>query len=124
MTGKEITEKLKELNQTSKITCTDTELQEYENYGLLIKNGDKYMTRFGKVISVDLIKTKSFRLTIDLSDLIANCEDIASKEHIKRIYCMNKETYDKYKEQELIVTKSDIDYYRLFENELWRVYLI
>ena len=124
MTGKELTEKLKELNQVSEITCTDTELQEYENYGLLIKSGDKYITRNGKTIKIDLIKTKSFRLTIDLSDLIANCEQIAKTENIKRIYCMSESTYNKYKEQQLIVTKSNIDYYRLYENELWRVYLI
>ena len=51
-------------------------------------------------------------------------EQIAKTENIKRIYCMSESTYNKYKEQQLIVTKSNIDYYRLYENELWRVYLI
>lgn len=121
MKGNEITEKLKELNATDKVICTDTELEEYINYGILIPSGKNYITRTGNKIVVDVIKSKNYRFTIDMSNLIAYCEEIALKEKIKRIYCMSETTYNKYKEQGLIINKSDVDYYRLYEGELWRV---
>lgn len=122
--GKELTEKFNELNKVSKITCTEKELNEYVTYGLLIPVKDKYMTRTGNTITVDIIKSKSFRFNIDLSGLIVQCENIAHKEKIQRIYCMTQKTFDKYKEQQLIVEKHNILYYRLYENELWRVYIL
>ena len=62
--------------------------------------------------------------TLGIYDMSGNVEEIAQQEHIKRIYCMTQATFDKYKEQQLIVNKSNIDYYRLYENELWRVVII
>lgn len=124
MNGKELTEKLNELNQTNKLTCTDAELEEYMNYGLLFQSNDKFMNRNGKVIDVDIIKSKVYKFSIDLSGLICKCEEIAQTDKVKRIYCMSENTYNKYKNQQLIITKGDIEYYRLFENELWRVVIL
>lgn len=120
----EITDKLKEINSTGKLTCTETELTEYLNYGLILPSGKHYITRLGKRVDIDIIKPKSYKFTIDLGDIIYKCEEIAQQENIKRIYCMTQETYNKYKEQQLIVNKSNIDYYRLFDKELWRVVII
>lgn len=124
MNGKELTDKLKELNTVDSIVCSDTELKEYIAYGLLISVGNKYMTRTGKTISVDLIKQKTYRFNIDLSNIIYNCEQLAKDNKIKRIYCMTQATYNKYKEQQLIIQKQNIEYFRLFENELWQIYVI
>ena len=124
MNGKEQTEKLNELNQISKLTCTDDELNEYVGCGLLFQTGNKFMTRNGKVIDVDIIKSKNYKFNIDLGDLISMCEDVSKKEHIKRIYCMTEKTYNIYKNKQLIISKGDIEYYRLFENELWRVIIL
>lgn len=121
MTGKDITEKLNEIKDLDVITCSDAELEEYLNYGILLPSGKKYITRYGKIVDVDVIKSPNFKFSINLSNLISHCEEIALKEKIKRIYCMTETTYNKYKEQNLIVTKSDKDYFRIFENELWLV---
>lgn len=124
MNGKELTEKLNELNQTNKLTCTDTELEDYINCGLLFQSGSNFMSRNGKVVDVDIIKSKKYKFNIDLSNLINKCEEIAQTDKIKRIYCMSEHTYNKYKNQQLIITKGDIEYYRLFENELWKVVIL
>ena len=124
MNGSNISGIIKELNNTGKLQCTEKDLEEYLCYGILIKGNDGYITRTGSKVVVDVIKPKNYRFNLDLSNLICQCEEIASNEHIKRIYCMTKDTYNKYKERQLIVTKSNVDYYRLFENELWRILII
>lgn len=124
LNGREISDKLKEINKTGVLQCTDEELTEYLNYGILIESNNKYITRTGKSVQLDILKPKNYKLNLDLSNLIYQCEEIASKENIKRIYCMTMDTYNKYKNDKYIITKSDKDYYRLFENELWRVVII
>ena len=37
---------------------------------------------------------------------------------------MTEKTYNTYKNKQLIISKGDIEYYRLFENELWRVIVL
>ncbi len=124
MNGKELTDKLKELNTVDSIVCSDTELKEYIAYGLLISVGNKYMTRTGKTISVNLLKQKTYRFNIDLSNIIYNCEQLTKDSKIKRVYCMTQATYNKYKEQQLIIQKQNTEYFRLFENELWQIYVL
>lgn len=124
MNGKELTDKLKELNTVDSIVCSDTELKEYIAYGLLISVGNKYMTRTGKTISVNLLKQKTYRFNIDLSNIIYNCEQLTKDNKIKRVYCMTQATYNKYKEQQLIIQKQNTEYFRLFENELWQIYVL
>lgn len=124
MNGSNISGIIKELNNTGELQCTEKDLQEYLCYGILIQGNDGYITRTGNKVNVDVIKPKNFKFNIDLGDIINRCENIASTEHIKRIYCMTEETYKKYKDRQLIITKSNVDYYRLFENELWRILII
>lgn len=120
----EITEKLKELNNVDSIVCTKKELEEYIGYGILIENDKKYRTRAGKSIKVKVLKPKNFDFDIDLSDLISNCNEIAKNNKIKHIYCMTQATYEKYKQHNLIVNKADIEYFRVFANELWQVNIL
>ena len=37
---------------------------------------------------------------------------------------MSKETYNKYKEQDLIISKGSNEYYRLFAGELWLIQIL
>lgn len=120
--GKELTEKLKELNSVDNIICGEQELNEYIMYGLLVQVGNKYITRTGKSISVDLVKQKRFN--IDLSQLISKCNELAKQNKIKRIYCMTQTTYNMYKQKQLIIEKQNVEYFRLFDNELWQIYII
>lgn len=124
LNGKEISDKIKEINEAGALQCTDDELSEYLNYGILIESNNKYLTRTGKIIQLDILKPKNYKLNLDLSNLISQCEEIAIRDNIKRIYCMTLDTYTKYKNNNKIITKLDKDYYRLFENELWRVVII
>ena len=124
MSGSLISGILDELNSSGKLQCTDKELEEYLIYGILLKVKDGYITRNGKKVVVDVYKPKVYKFNLDIGDIIYRCEDIASKEKVKRIYCMTEDTFNKYKDMQLIVTKADIDYYRLFDNELWRVLII
>ncbi len=120
--GKELTDKLKELNSVDTIVCDENELNEYILYGLLMPNGKSYLTRTGKSISVSLVKPQTFN--INLSNIINMCDELSKSEKVNRIFCMTQKTYDKYKAQQLIIQKQDISYYRIFENELWRVLII
>lgn len=124
MNGKELRSKIKELEETNQLVCTNDELSEYLAYGMLLKFGSKYKTRTGKDVKVELLDVKNTRMSINLSNLIGNCIELASKNKTQHVYCMTTKTYQKYKMQNLIVTKGDIEYYRIFENELWLVYKI
>ena len=69
-------------------------------------------------------ESKTYNMTINLSNIISNCEVLCKNANMKRIYCMTKELYNKYEKLGLILVKGDSIYYRLFENELWLVYII
>ena len=124
MKKSDLTTKLKELNTLNEISCTQKELDEYLTYGMLIETRNGYMTRNGNKINVDVITERVVKFNINLTNIISMCNEIANNENIKHIYCMTKSTYNKYKEQQLIITKQNIDYFRVFENELWRVVII
>ena len=124
MNSKEIRERFGEVNKNNNILCTETELQEFLYSGLLFKTGKTYVSRDRQSIKVKLIKDKNYDFDYDLSNLITICEDKCKEANIKRIYCMSQSCYNKYKEQGFIITKNSNDYYRLFENELWLVYII
>lgn len=124
MNSKEIRERFGEINKNNNILCTETELQEFLYSGLLFKTGKSYVTRDKQPIKIKLIKEKNYEFDYDFSSLITICETKCKEADIKRIYCMSESCYNKYKEQGRIINKNSNDYYRLFENELWLVYLI
>lgn len=124
MNSKEIRERFGELNKDNNILCTETELQEFLYSGLLFKTGKTYVTRDRQTIKIKTLKEPKYDFDIDFNNIITICEKKSKEHNIKRIYCMSQSCYNKYKEQGLITTKNSIDYYRLFENELWLVYII
>lgn len=124
LNGKEIEQRFNQLLNNKKFTCTADEFDLFVNYGLLIKSGKKYVTRNNSKVNLDVIETKTYNMTINLSNIISNCEVLCKNANMKRIYCMTKELYDKYDKLGLILVKDNNVYYRLFENELWLVYII
>lgn len=124
LNGKEIEQRFNQLLSNKKFTCTADEFDLFVNYGLLIKSGKKYVTRNNSKVNLDIIESKTYNMTINLSNIISNCEVLCKNANIKRIYCMTKELYNKYEKLGLILVKGDNIYYRLFENELWLVYII
>jgi len=124
LNGKEIEQRFNQLLNNKKFTCTADEFDLFVNYGLLIKSGKKYVTRNNSKVNLDVIETKTYNMTINLSNIISNCEVLCKNANMKRIYCMTKELYNKYEKLGLILVKGDNIYYRLFENELWLVYII
>lgn len=124
LNGKEIEQRFNQLLNNKKFTCTADEFDLFVNYGLLIKSGKKYVTRNNSKVNLDVIETKTYNMTINLSNIISNCEVLCKNANMKRIYCMTNELYNKYEKLGLILVKGDNIYYRLFENELWLVYII
>ena len=124
MNSREALERFNELNNNNKISCTEDELNNFLMCGLLLKNKNTYVTRNNTTIKIDLIKTKDQNFDINLSSLIVQAEQLAKENNIFRIYCMTEGCYNIYKEQGLIITKQDKEYYKYFEGELWLVNLI
>lgn len=118
----QITDKI---NKESKIECTNNELKQYLDYGILTEILDgKYISNTGKHIDVILIKSKEFRFTLNLATIMAYGNKFVEGDNIKRVYCMTKTTYDKYKQNNLIVTIDNKDYFRYFDKELWKILVI
>ena len=117
-------EKFKDLKKDNIIECTQNDLDEFIMYGLLFKTGNNYITRDKQTININLIEPKQYKFNINLSSLIDQCNELSSKYKIKRIYCMTSRCYNTYKEKGYIVTINNIDYYRIFDKELWLVNIL
>lgn len=124
MKSSECLELYKELCIDNKIDCTQDLLDNFVEFGLLFKSGSKYFSRDNKQIDVNLIKSKTYNFNINLQALIQNSIELSKTNKNNKVYCMTGNTFNRYKEQGLIITKKDVDYYRLFDNELWLVNLI
>lgn len=124
MNSKEVSERFKELNNDNKITCTQEELNDFLMCGILLKFDKSYVTRNNDKIKVNVIKSKNLDFDIDFSEIIEQSEALAKEHHIYRIYCMSKRCYNNYKEQGLIITQNELDYFRYFQGELWLVNII
>lgn len=113
------------INKETKIECTDKELKQYIDYGILTELSDcKYISNTGKQIDVVVFKTKEFRFNINLSSIISCSNKLVEGDNIKRVYCMTKTTYDRYKQNNLIVNINNTDYFRYFDKELWKILVI
>lgn len=119
MTKSGLTEKLKELNSYDNFICSDVELNDYINFGLLVQSNDNtYYTRTGKKLNIDVVKSKNMKFNINLSYML-NLDG-----NFKKVYCMTKNTYEDYKNRNLIVEKSNKEYFRFFDDELWEIIII
>lgn len=108
----------------NKLTCSESELNEYLCYGLLLATEDNYKLLNGKTITVDIYKDKKFTMNINLSHLLTDSYEKLKNVKTNKIYYMTLRCYNKYKEQGLILEQKENSYYRLYNNELWLVSLI
>ena len=113
-----------ELNIDNKLCCTEQTVLDFVNYGILLTSGNKYYTRDFKEIDVNIIKVKTYNLNINLSQYVQQGIELGANNKVNLIYYMTQKTYDKYKDEGLIVPRNNKDYYRLFDKELWLVSLI
>lgn len=118
MTSKDIQILFKELNINNEVHCSKNELKEFLLNGLLIESNNNYYDRLGNNVKVNFIKSLNFNL--NFQSLINE----ANKLKYKKVYFMTSTCYNKYKQDGLIITKNNQDYYRFFDNDLWLVYKI
>ena len=124
MSSKNVYDKFKDLSKDDKLVCTKKDLDEFILYGILLQSGDKYITRDNKSVEVDLIKTKQIGFDLDLRYLLHQGNHLYKQTKNNRIYFMTERCYKRYKEQGFIITKNNQDFYRMFDKELWLVYII
>lgn len=119
MKTSDIYDRYKELCDSGKFICSESELQDFMLCGLIIEAGKgKYILRNTDIKKVIVLNDLSLDFDIDLSSLL----NIDLKEYeTNKVYYMSKRTYDKYKECNLIINEKGKDYYRLFTDELWLV---
>lgn len=124
MSSKNVYEKFKELNKNNVITCTEQDLQEFIMYGLILQTGEDYVTRDNKKLNVDLIKNKELKFNLNFQNLVQVSNKIYKQQEIKKVYFMSSRCYNMYKQQGLIINKDNKEYYRLFDKDLWLVYIL
>jgi len=124
LNGKELEQRFNQLLECDTFTCTSEEFDLFMNYGLLLKSGKSFVTRNNTKVNVQVIQQKVHTMSINLSGLISNCIEMCKVVDTNKIFCMSAKTLSKYEKQGLIIEKNNIKYYRLYNNELWAVYLI
>lgn len=122
MKTSEIYERYDELSKSDKFICSQSELQEFMLCGLVIEAGkNKYMLRNAGIRDITVLKDLNKNFDIDFRPLL----DIDLKEYgTNKVYYMSKDTYNRYKEHNLIITQKGNEYYRFFTNELWLVKIL
>lgn len=122
MKTSEIYDRYKELCNCNEFICSQSELNDFMLCGLIIESGkNKYILRNTDKSKITIIKDPNLEFDIDLSSII-NID--LSKFGTNKVYYMSNDTYNKYKENNLIINKDGYDFYRLFSNELWLVKIL
>lgn len=116
-----IEERFEEIIAGDKFICTQTEFNEFQNYGYLLPCGDKFLTRNGKTIDVDILTTKVNKFDVNLSDIVLTAENESKVILKNKFYCMSEKLYKKYSEMGYIIYRDGKEFFRFFENELWCV---
>lgn len=122
MGTKEIYDRYKELCESDKFICSKSELDEFMLCGLIIETGkNKYVLRNTDIKNITVIKDLNYNFDIDFNKLL----DIDLKPYnTNKVYYMTETTFNKYKEDNLIVEQNGHNYYRLFAGELWLVKIL
>lgn len=102
------------------LICTNEELSEYLNYGVLFKQGKDYYDRSFKKININKPNT----LSIDLRNIISISINVSKSKYCKKIYCMTNKTFNRYYDSGYIISKNNNYYYRFYNNEEWLVNII
>ena len=125
MANKSVSSIYNEALKDGSLRCTQAELDEFLNLGFIFKNGNSFVDRQFRAIHIDIVENTNYRMNINLSQLIGMSKSLLEEQKItNKIYYMTNKTYLKIKNQNLIIIHKDIEYYRLFENELWLVHII
>ena len=125
MSNSPISKMYEEVIKDGMITCTESELCEFLDLGYLFKSGDKYYDRLSRNVCVKIVSARMHTFNIKLNELLQLGNSILSAQHVtNKIYFVTKKTYNLLKSQNLIIQYKGIDYYRLFENELWLIHII
>jgi len=119
-----VEDRFNEILSGKEFICTQEEFNTFSNCGFLFKTDNKYITRSGRVVDVSIVKPKSDKLSIDLSNLIGIAQERASVENVKRVFCMNQSSLEKYETCGLIIEQKGNKFFRVYDNELWLVILI
>lgn len=122
MKTSDVYDRYKELCNNDKFICSQSELQEFMLYGLILETGkNKYILRNTEKRDITVLKDLNHNFNLDLRQYI-NID--LSNYPTNKVYYMSKETYNKYKEQDLIISKGSNEYYRLFVGELWLIQIL
>lgn len=122
MKTSDVYDRYKELCNNDKFICSQSELQEFMLYGLILETGkNKYVLRNTEKRDITVLKDLNHNFNLDLRQYI-NID--LSNYPTNKVYYMLKETYNKYKEQDLIISKGSNEYYRLFAGELWLIQIL
>ena len=124
MTCRSIEKRFKEILLQKDFVCTDKELDEFLSYGLLLAHNDKYITRTGAIIDVNVCTYKQYKMTIDLSKIICDSEKLANENNVRKIYCMSKLVFNELSQKGLIIEILNKQYYSMYAGELWLVNII
>lgn len=124
LTSKDLENRFKELQKDGKLCCTENEFNDFIGYGLLLSTGNSYVSRYGNKLDVQVLKQKELRLNINLSYFVQNSKDLLLNSNTNKLYCMSSSTLQRYKDMGYIIEVKGKQYYRLFANELWLVYII
>lgn len=122
MKTSEVIDRYKELCDSGKFICSQSELRDFKLCGLVLETGkNKYVLRNTDIKKIIVLDDLEQDFDIDFSSML----NIDLKPYnTNKIYYMSESTYNKYKENNLIVSKGEYEYYRLFANELWLVRLL
>lgn len=122
MKTSEVYSRYNELCNEGKFICSQTELENFILCGLVIDAGKgNYVVRDANIKDIIVIEDLNHDFDIDFNKLL----NIDLKGYgTNKVYYMSKNTYNNYKEHNLIINQNGNDYYRLFANELWLVKLL
>ena len=124
MTSKDVEDRFKTLQIDNSLKCTQDEFNDFVNCGLLIASGKNYMTRNGKLVNVDILKSTVRKFNLDLSGIVSNAKKILEGSNTNKLYLMSAKTFNMYKLQGLIYEIDNKCYYKLYDKELWLTMII
>lgn len=122
MRTSDVYNRYKELCDSGKFICSESELQDFMLCGLILESGKgNYILRNTNIKDIIVIENKNYNLNLDFRPLL----NIDLKQYgTNKVYYMSENTFNKYKEQNLIINQNGNDYYRLFAGELWLVKIL
>ena len=121
-TSKVIYDKFNSSIKDNVLVCTKEELEQYSIYGLINNVKGEYRDRNSNTLQIDMVKPQS--LNINLNNLINVCNDLSNKHKCTKIYCVSNKSYKKLKDSGYIIIKNNLEFFRMFDNELWLIYKV